>query len=284
MEEKRQLTELQIKILQMMKWFHQFCVENDIAYYMVGGTMLGAARHQGFIPWDDDIDVGVPRKHYDKLIMLGKSIDSENNKFRIESHYDGNDDYEYPYAKIYDTTTTLIENKRKHPKRGVYIDVFPLDGIGDSLNSALNNYKPILLKLDLLNAKICDVREGRSRLKNTAVRIAGLIPDCIYNPRRLIKQLDRLCSERDFYDSRYVGNLVGNWGKKEIMPFSAFGTPTLYSFEDLELYGVEDYEQYLSYLYGEWRELPPIDKQKSHHDFEEINLSKSYLEKTWLDE
>lgn len=277
----KSLTEMQEKILAMMKWFHQLCVENNITYYMVGGTMLGAVRHKGFIPWDDDIDVGLPRKDFDKLLEVTKNNklnNSKHNKYIIESYKDGNEDFEYPYAKVYDTTTTLIENKRKHPKRGVYIDVFPLDGIGTDAEDAAKNYNPILLKLDLLNVKICGVRKGRSRFKNAAVRVAGIIPDSLLNSKRLIGQLEKLCKQRDFYECAYVGNLVGNWGKKELMPYSAFGMPKLYTFEDTAFYGVENYDNYLKHLYGDWEKLPPKEKQKSHHDYVKLNLFKSYLE------
>ena len=84
--------------------------------------------------------------------------------------------------------------------------------------------------------------------------------------------------ERPFESSRFVGNLVGNWGKKEIMPRSYFGIPTLYKFEDTEVYGPEDYDNYLKNVYNRWDQLPPIEKQKSQHDFLVLDLHKSFLE------
>jgi lipopolysaccharide cholinephosphotransferase len=77
------MTELQSRLLEMLKWFHSFCMENNIKYYALGGTALGAIRHNGFIPWDDDIDVGMPREEYNKLIFL-MSKKNENTQYEIE--------------------------------------------------------------------------------------------------------------------------------------------------------------------------------------------------------
>jgi len=273
------LSELQNKMLDMMKWFHEFCKQNNITYYAVGGTMLGAARHKGFIPWDDDIDVGVPRDDYNKILELAKTVNSSCNGYIIESYLDGNKDFEYPYIKIYDISTTLVENKRKKPKRGIFIDVFPLDGIGETKEEAINNYGVIKTKLDLLAARNCAIRKGRSIFKNLSVIVMGLLPDCIMGSQKLIKEIENECTSRKFDECKFVGNLVGNWRYKEIMDRKYFGQAILYHFEDMQIYGVQDYDNYLTTLYKNWRELPPIEKQKSEHDFIELDLHKSYLNK-----
>ena len=148
-ESRVSVKDVQKKLLEMMKWFHSYCEKNEIKYYMIGGTMLGAVRHQGFIPWDDDVDIGVPRNDYNKLLTISKGLKPENSRYIIESYQDMNDDYEYPFAKVYDTSTTLIENKRKQTKRGIYIDVFPLDGIeGSTKEEAIHNYSHLMKKLN----------------------------------------------------------------------------------------------------------------------------------------
>lgn len=273
----KMLNDLQARMLEMMKWFHQYCAENNIPYYMIGGTMLGAIRHHGFIPWDDDIDVGVPRREYNRLLSIAKTLTLDTCPYVIESYHDGNDDFEYPYAKVYDTSTTLIENKRKKPKRGVFIDVFPLDGIGTSMNDALKNFKPIGRNLDMLATRSCAVRKGRAGIKNLVVRIVGVLPPFILNPRKLMKRIDELCEYRDFDEYEYVGNMVGIKRTKELMPRSTFGKPTLYRFEDAEFYGVSNYDDYLTRLYNNWRLLPPPEKQKSEHDFTDLDLNRSYM-------
>ena len=124
------MNEMQSKLLDMMKWFHGYCEENGLRYYALGGTALGAVRHGGFIPWDDDLDVGMPRADYDRMISLCKN-GTGNTRYRIEAPGQ-NRDFIYPFCKAYDTETTLVENARIKAKRGVYIDIFPLDGIGNT--------------------------------------------------------------------------------------------------------------------------------------------------------
>ena len=126
--------------------------------------------------------------------------------------------------------------------------------------------------------RICALRKERSLIKNMAIAISQLIPNSILNNHKLIQGLDNLCKSRDYESSVYVGNLVGNWGMKEIMPRTFIGKPVLYPFEDTEVYGPEDYEKYLTCVYGDWRKMPPLEKQKSHHDYLYINLHKSFKE------
>lgn len=275
---KVSVEDIQHKMLEMMKWFHSYCEENGIKYYMIGGTMLGAARHQGFIPWDDDVDIGVPRNDYIKLLTISKKLESKNSIYIIESYQDMNDDYEYPFAKVYDTTTTLIENKRKQTKRGIYIDVFPLDGIkGGTKEEAIHNYSHLIKKLNWLAVMTSEVRSGRAWWKNLAVRMFRVLPKSFYSFHSLAASIDHECASADFYKSTFAGNLIGIWREKEILPQQYFGVPTLYKFEDAKFYGVAEPDKYLTNVYGDWRALPPTEKQISHHDYIEINLQKSYL-------
>lgn len=272
------IEEIHTKMLSMMKWFHIFCMENSVSYYMIGGTMLGAMRHQGFIPWDDDVDIGVPREDFERLLSASKK-QKDNTHYAIESYLDGKTDFEYPFAKVYDTTTTLIENKRRQPKRGLYIDVFPLDGIsGSTKEEAITNFEPLKRELNVLAAVSSEVREGRAWWKNCIVRLFGLLPSSMLSFPKLANRIENLCKENSFYNSTYVGNLVGMWREKEIMPRDFFGKPTLYQFESCSFYGVEKPDEYLSNVYGEWRKLPPVEKRKSDHSYLLLDLDHSYLD------
>lgn len=272
-EEKKmnQLSELQMKMLDMLKWFQNFCKQNNISYYAVGGTMLGAIRHNGFIPWDDDIDVGIPRKDFEHMLEISKLLKCGVDRYIIESFENGNDDFEYAYAKVYDTQTTLVENRKKKQIRGIFIDVFPLDGIGESKKEALKNFKPIKYRLDLLALKSCGIRKGRSFYKNIAVSAAVLLPDRLYGTHKIIGQITDLCKKHDFEKCAFVGNLVGNWREKEIMERDNFGVARAYPFEDTVIMGVENYDAYLTCLYGNWKQLPLPEKQISNHDFVELD-------------
>lgn len=272
---KTTLSPLQETLLNMMKWFHSFCVKNHIRYYVLGGTMLGAARHKGFIPWDDDIDVGIPRKDYDKLAELMSEQDC--GPYLIETPYSDSLEYCFPYTKIYDTRTTLIENRRMKVVRGAFIDVFPLDGLGNSAEECKANYEQINKKYDLHLSLVGGVRKGRKWYKNLAVIIARCIPSFIINDKKIMADLDRLCASFDYDSMSWICNDLGAWRIKEAMPKSVMGEPTLYQFEDTKVFGASDYNAYLTYLYGDWKQLPPQEKQVTHHDFVYLDLNKSYF-------
>ena len=274
-----ELSELQRAMLEMMKWFHNYCVQNNITYYTICGSMIGAARHKGFIPWDDDIDVGIPRKDYDRLIRISKKLNIQKDRYIIESYRDNNSDFQYACGKVYDTHTTLIENKRIKTKRGIFIDIFPIDGIGKSYREALSNYRPIKRQLILLTLKTSDVRKGRSWYKNLIIKIMGLVPDSILSVNNIVKKIDILSHKHSYDDSRWCGALYSVWGTKEIVKKEVFGKPTLYKFEDTEIYGVEKYDQYLTSVYGDWRKMPPMSKRVTHHDFEYLNLNEPFISK-----
>ena len=259
----------------MLKWFHEFCKNNDIRYFAIGGTILGAVRHQGFIPWDDDIDIGMPRSDYIKLIdIMRKKTDSQ---YVLESPLQ-NIDFVYSYSKLYDTSTTLIENTRKGVKRGIYLDIFPLDGIGNSLKESVRNFKKIDFRNNLLSSRVCALNHRRKWYKNMAIVMFSCLPKFILSKEKLIKSIENLCLKNNYDSSKYVGNLVGNWHEKEIMPKECFGEPKLYKFENLEIFGPENYDAYLQNLYGDYMKLPPKEKQVSHHDYIKIDLNTSYLD------
>lgn len=273
---KNELTELQKRLLLILEWYHNFCVENNLRYYLLGGTMLGAARHQGFIPWDDDIDVGMPRRDYEAFLKLTKG--KQYGNFIVEGIDTEHTDFYYGYAKIYDIKSTLIENTRYKIKRGIYMDLFPLDGLGNSESEAKLSFRPILNKYRILLARTCAIRPDRKWYKNLAVRFARMIPNSIVDNKKLMYSIDEMCKVKEYEGSKYIGNLYGNWGEREIVEKAFMGTPTIYRFEDLSVYGVADFDRYLTSIYGDWRKLPPKEKQVSHHDFLECNLEKSYLE------
>jgi len=270
------MNELQCSLLDIFKWFHSFCQTHGLRYYMLGGTMLGAVRHEGFIPWDDDIDIGMPRSDYKRLAELMQAHPEKH--FVLETPQTKNDDYFYPFSKIYDTRTTLIENTRVKIKRGIYLDVFPLDGIGNTEDESKKNYRDIYHRYNLLLARVTGIRKGRSPLKNAAVMALRAVPSVILNNKRLLLKLDAICEKYSFDQCAWVGNMVGAWRFKEVMPRTVFGNPTEYKFEDQLFWGPEKGTEYLSLLYGEWRKLPPKEKQVSHHDYIECDLQKSYLE------
>lgn len=271
------MTELQRKLLEMLIWLDHFCRDHNLQYYAIGGTLLGAMRHQGFIPWDDDIDIGMPRPDYEQLKYLMKN--EIFDRYLLETENSNNWEYCYPFSKLYDTTTTLVENVRTGLKRGIYIDIFPIDGIGKGDNPDIRWYSKIKRKYSLYLTRVAGIRKGRNPLKNFSIKVMQIFPQFIIDDVKLRKDISVMCQKYSLYDSKWAGNLVGNWWKKEIIPSYFFGKPVEYLFEGFKIYGVERADEYLTALYGEWRKLPPVYAQVSHHDYLKCDLNNGYLKK-----
>lgn len=270
------MSPIQEVLLEMLKWFHDYCHAHDLTYYIVGGSMLGAIRHTGFIPWDDDVDVVMPRPDYEIFI---KSFRNNKERYMLESPYTGNKDYYYTYAKIYDTRTTLIERSRRNCKRGVYIDVFPLDGVGVTKKEAYRNFKRVDFWNMLLMTRTCALSKERSLFKNASIIVARMIPSWLMDDHQLVKKVDQLASSCNYENSIYVANLMGAYREKEVMRKSIFGNPKQYQFENIIVDGVEKYEEFLTNIYGNWKCLPPKEKRVTKHEYVELNLEKSWMEK-----
>lgn len=268
------MTPLQKKLLEMLAWFHSFCTEHHLRYYILGGTVLGAVRHKGFIPWDDDVDIGMPVKDYKKFIHLTQKLP---DPYFVETPVSHGERFIYTFTKLYNTQTTLVENQDPPFKRGIYLDIFPLCGLGNTKKDAQKRLAFISKLRFVLMMRIMEIRKERKWYKNFLIYLVKKIPSVfLYN--YFLKFIHSYMLNYDFNDFNYVGNPVATWGIKEIMPREYFGTPTLYSFANISVYGPEKPDEYLTQLYGNWRELPPPEKQKSHHGFLYLNLEKSYLE------
>lgn len=268
------MNEIQTQLLAMLKWFHTFCAEHGIEYFAIGGTFLGAVRHHGFIPWDDDVDVGVPRQDYERLKALMKEL-PRDGRYLFEAPGE-NKDFDYLFCKLYDTETTLVEHTRARTKRGLYLDIFPLDGIGDTREESLKNDRKIVTSIRFYLTRTCALRKGRKFYKNVAIVLGRCIPGFLYRKRKKAAQIDRLCAAHPYHTSRYVGNLLGITAGREIMERAIFGEPRLYPFEGIQIYGPCEAERYLTTIYGDYKKLPPEEKRVSHHDWLVLDLKRPY--------
>lgn len=264
------LNPLQSKLLEMLDWLTNFIHKQGLRYYVVGGTLLGAIRHQGFIPWDDDIDIAMPRCDYVKLVDL---LREPVEHYVIEAPDSKASDYVYAFAKFYDINTSMTEYLRHSVHRGVYIDVFPLDGVGNTLGESKNYYRKIDRINMLLAMKVAAYRDGRKWWKNMGVFFGNFIP---ISGKNLAKRVDEVCSERTYDECKYVANCMGSYRSREILKKTIFGEAMPYNFENIIVYGPEQAEEYLETIYGNWRELPPETKRHSAHDFIDLDLNTPY--------
>ena len=252
------IKELHSLLLNMGKEFHKICVENDIPYYMLGGTMLGAVRHKGFIPWDDDMDFGIPREHYKRFAEVATKQLPDRYKFLT---YDNSEYACLGIGKLVDTLTFTPElfSIKTTEKVGIFLDVFPLDytnGRTDIIST--NTFSRMLFKFQ----KILYINaDDRPLINRTIAKIIQSV--CPLGRSTIPSYVNRLMLKRRIKPT-HVGNLFGAWAMKELVPIDYFGKPQLYRFEDTCLYGVQDSDGYLRHLYGRYLELPPVEKRHVH--------------------
>lgn len=254
-----ELKKIQLDILQVV---HEFCLKNNIDYSLSFGTLLGAARHQGYIPWDDDIDIMMLRKDYDKFIK------GFRHHFISVVDMNTSKDYWHPYAKVQDERTIMMEYNNMPKKIGINIDLFPVDNFPEDIKGA----KRLILHKRIFNIihniKIIKVSKKRAIYKNNLLKLGQCLFKLIPMPK-LISKLDKISRKYENYSSSWVGILAPTDNKIDWrVPNVWFSNYTQLYFEGRKFQVIARYSDYLDRIYGNWRELPPVNKQTSHHVFE----------------
>ncbi len=257
---------LQLRILQILKETDQALRHAGLRYYIIAGTLLGAVRHGGFIPWDDDIDIGMPRPDYDRLLQQNSKI---LPPYLELISAETNPGYPFPFAKIQDARTTLIERAHMPWLGGVYIDVFPLDGVPDNtvqrhIHFSRHEYRKRLLYY--LYRDPYRHGHGPSAWPYLAARH-------LYNAARVQANIRRSCTRYPFDTSRQA--VDHDDGLRGVLPREIFGTPTPITFEGETLLGPEQPDIYLSRKYGDYMTPPPAPKQRQHN-FHYLDLNTPY--------
>lgn len=253
-----ELKRLQVSILDAV---HDFCIENKLNYSLAYGTLLGAIRHKGYIPWDDDIDIMLPRKDYDYFVNHFKHpyyrvVDDKYSK-----------DYWFPFAKVVDTRTVIDELSNMPLKLGVNIDIFPVDNYPDDLKESrrLFNRKKIFNYLH--NIKMIKISKNRSFIKNLILETLQVITYPIHM-NVIVNKMIEISRSYQFSSTHWKGNIVSSGSRfEERVPSKWFDKTKDVEFEGKSYRAVSEYDALLKAMYGNWRELPPIEKQVTHHAF-----------------
>ena len=259
--------EIQNDCLEVLRAFDLYAKNNNLKYYMAGGTLLGAVRHQGFIPWDDDVDLMMPRKDYEFLIHH-----FHNDRYEISScETDGT--YHTPFARVWDKQTRIEWKTVCEKEIGVFIDVFPMDGFPDG---------NIMTYVHLWHLKFYRA------LVNSSIREKFLPHEKYLWCKRIMKKvfrrsgnyysqkLNRVAQKYDYDKCSYVGvkttslHLFREKNSKEI-----FQKVIYLPFEDMELPSPVGYDVYLKHLYGNYRVLPPEEQRHSEHEFVIYKIDRS---------
>lgn len=287
------------RLMDNLKAFIDICRRHNLRWYCCGGTSIGAVRHNGLIPWDDDIDVMMPRPDYDRLLEIARSEmphlrhgkengkdgtndkgeDRENNRYEIITPYNDSD-YPLYFAKISDTTTTVVEERERPCVIGLFVDIFPIDATDDDTTAAIRTkarYAKLLNKLNAVSTRNTFI-EYISLLKNTkewgrfAIKTAAWLFRATIR-KALIKKMDAISHRFDYDTAKNVAVHTGSYGAKEVFPKEWLGKGSIHKFEDIEVVLPEQYDVYLRHFFNDYMQLPPVEQRVEKHNRAYVNLS-----------
>ncbi len=262
------LKELQTFSLNILKDIHSFCEKENIRYTLAYGTLIGAIRHQGFIPWDNDIDICMPRPDYERFIKTYKSC-----KFQLAFFGKGSKhDCLIAYARVFDNSETTSKNAHWIAKpAGVWVDIFPLDGVPDDFNKFRILYSNlhkeweqiIYQKVQFEQISHCVGIKNKIKLIRKKVKhLNG------FGGHRMQKKYNKKIMQIPFESAEFCSQLaVMDNGPVEHFPVSMFNDRTLLKFEDAQFYAVKDYDTVLKAVYGNYMQPPPENDRKPHQSF-----------------
>jgi lipopolysaccharide cholinephosphotransferase len=253
-----QMKEVQLEILKSL---NRFCNENDIHYFLSGGTLLGAIRHKGYIPWDDDIDLAMPRKDYERFLSTYSDARFKVYSLKTARHC------RFPFAKVYDTKTSVFEGAyKKKAEFGLNIDIFPLDVAPDDDVAMGKMLKRSRFYQQLLKVKLSRISSQWSFSRN--LEIAGgrilLFP---FSTGYFSSKIDTIAQSCSSGKTARRGCMVWGYKEREILDNAVFASSVPVEFEKLVFPAPVLYDTYLSSLYGDYMQLPPEEKRMTHHDF-----------------
>lgn len=252
--------------LEILKDVHDFCVKNGIKYTLFGGTLIGAIRHKGFIPWDDDLDIAFTRPEYEKFV---KSYQSKRGFKLFARERQGNEVY-ISYARVCEMERTFVDDKRfpwTSLKKGIWIDVFPLDGAEEDYNKALiqssKNYKLWLKGVRIRNA-MAPFDKSRGVIGNIKLFMEKIIYG--WRCRSYWDKHVAFCKRIGFNNSSKYSQLSwAGFKMREYYNTSALSDYDLIHFEDTEFYIMKGYDGALKSKYGDYMQLPPVEERRPGH-------------------
>ncbi len=266
---------LQCVQMEIMDEVHRICCENSVNYYIIGGTALGAVRHGGYIPWDLDIDIAMPRADYERFAEI---CTSELSKRFVYRDYKNTSAFSHPHALVCIKNTYLtVKSSKYNPKDenlGIYLDIFPLD---NAPSDKLLQQSQIAELEKIKRIKLWKrAYRYRRNFKNTVVK--KLVSMLIF-----WTDVDKLNYNFDKVSRKYEDSDTGLWCSmsshysysKQCMPSSVYGKPQLIKFENREYYAPEKLDDYLTRIYGDYMKLPPEEERQANLGyFEEVVFDK----------
>lgn len=272
-ENNSELRKLQMTILDIIKLFADICEKHHLRYFMVGGTMLGAARHKGFIPWDDDVDMGMPRPDYEKFLSIVKEELPEGYAFR---NYKSDAEYKRYFSRIVDKNVEIYNNSNtKEIVENAWLDIFPYDGMpAGKLQQKIHFWHMtgwrLLYHMSCFEELVNLNRPGRPKYQQAIINFLHKTKvGHNLNTKKLMHRIEKGLCKYDYDSADTVVSFFGAYMEREIIDKRILGKLAYYPFEDTQFLGAEHYSEFLSHYYGDW-ETPPSDAQKDKHSIRKI--------------
>lgn len=259
---------IQKKELAIFKEFIRVCEKHQLTYFALGGTLLGAVRHQGFIPWDDDIDIGMPREDYNKLMNLAP--DEFNFPYKLVNEKN-TPSFTKAFMNLQDSTTKILMTySNVAHEESLWIDIFPIDGLPSNpikkyLHEKRYLFSRMMVQLSQFDKIVNQKKEGRPLLENLIIKLAKVV-----NFEKLLSYKfwqNNYVSTISKYGMQegYAGNYTGAYKLRELVPSDYFGDGTQLLFEDIMIKVPLKYKEYLVAIYGnDYMQLPPENKRIPH--------------------
>lgn len=256
------MAQIQARGLGMLRFLDELCKREGLTYWLSGGTLLGAVRHQGFIPWDDDVDVMMPRPDYERFLSLAERCSTK--QYAIVTPY-LRKDYAMPWARVWDMGTRVdLTNMVKFGSETLFLDIFPVEALPPAPWLCALYYRCVRLRDIVLKcSRKTDLwdYERLKLLKRALMAVTSLIPTNVY-----ARWLDRFCARGNYEKARYAGVcLITHYGSRECMPAEVFRGTAQVTFCGGQYPAPAGWDTYLRRLYGDYMKLPPEEKRHSLH-------------------
>ena len=261
--EELTVKEIQLETLKIMKVIHSVCQKENLKYSLFYGTLLGAVRHNGFIPWDDDLDIVMPRSDYDKLAEYFKNHAEELLPFKWFS-YETVPDYPYMIARVCNTEFRMDAENEKDYGMGTFVDIYPLDGAGNGNHSLFYNKAWFFSSMYFTKSRIQYV-VPRGVVKKIVKGVSYLLSK-LCSLELIREKLLKYANRYSYEKSDFVASIT--WlvdGKKNVFKKSFFDELELHDFEDTCFFIPKNYSSILTTRYGNYMQLPPENERVGHH-------------------